>query len=124
NFALSDTDRAHLAFRKACSLPKQIKYVIATLEGDAHSIRHEMCHARYYLDPPYRDTVMKVWTDALTPSQRASVTAFLTRLKYAPCAHLDEWQAYLVTEKPNFFGMDLGEAQKQLGASFPPGSWR
>lgn len=34
--------------------------MIATLDGDAHSIRHEMCHARYYLDPPYRTTVAQV----------------------------------------------------------------
>ncbi|KAG2451676.1 hypothetical protein HYH02_003456 [Chlamydomonas schloesseri] len=124
NFALSDSDRQHQAFRKTCGLPKTVRYVIATLEGDAHSIRHEMCHARYYLDPPYRTTVSQVWESALTPQQREAVCAFLTRLKYDPCVHEDEWQAYLVTEKSNFFGMDLAEAQQQLAAAFPPGSWR
>lgn len=66
----------------------------------------------------------QVWEGALTPQQRESVCAFLTRLKYDPCVHEDEWQAYLVTEKSNFFGMDLAEAQQQLAAAFPPGSWR
>eukprot|EP00198_Chlamydomonas_reinhardtii_P008547 XP_001697884.1 predicted protein [Chlamydomonas reinhardtii] len=124
NFALSDKDREHQNLRKTCGLPKTVRYVIATLDGDAHSIRHEMCHARYYLDPPYRTTVAQVWEGALTPQQRESVCAFLTRLKYDPCVHEDEWQAYLVTEKSNFFGMDLAEAQQQLAAAFPPGSWR
>lgn len=49
---------------------------------------------------------------------------FLSRLKYDPCSHVDEFQAYLVTEKPNFFGMDLADAQGQLQAAFAPGSWR
>ncbi|EFJ41046.1 hypothetical protein VOLCADRAFT_107854 [Volvox carteri f. nagariensis] len=124
NFALIDTARDHVAFRKACGLPKQVKYVIATLEGDAHSIRHEMCHARYYLDPSYRDTVMQVWSRSLASAQRDAITAFLNRLKYDTVAHVDEFQAYLVTEKSNFFGMDLTEAQQQLQASFPTGSWR
>ncbi|GLC45345.1 hypothetical protein PLESTB_000312600 [Pleodorina starrii] len=124
NFALSDSARDHVAFRKTCGLPKQVKYVIATLDGDAHSIRHEMCHARYYLDPSYRDTVMQVWGGSLAAGQRDAITAFLNRLKYDAVAHVDEFQAYLVTEKSNFFGMDLGEAQAQLQTSFPPGSWR
>lgn len=50
--------------------------------------------------------------------------AFLSRLKYDPCSHVDEFQAYLVTEKANFFGMDLAEQQAQLAAAFAPGSWR
>ncbi|KAG2485722.1 hypothetical protein HYH03_015606 [Edaphochlamys debaryana] len=124
NFALSESSREHAAFKKACGLPKQVKYVIATLEGDAHSIRHEMCHARFYLESGYRDTVQEVWEQGLSAQQRDSITAFLNRLKYDPVAHVDEFQAYLSTEKANFFGMDLGEQQQALQASFPPGSWR
>ncbi|GLI71580.1 hypothetical protein VaNZ11_016845 [Volvox africanus] len=124
NFALSDTAKDHVAFRKTCGLHKQVKYVIATLDGDAHSIHHEMCHARYYLDQSYKSTVMQVWSGALTSAQRDAVMSFLNRLKYDAVAHVDEFQAYLVTEKSNFFGMDLADAQQQLQASFPPGSWR
>lgn len=54
----------------------------------------------------------------------ATTQGFLSRLKYDPCSHVDEFQAYLVTEKPNFFGMDLVEAQGQLQAAFAAGSWR
>lgn len=34
--------------------------MIATLDGDAHSIRHEMCHARYYMEEQYREVVRQV----------------------------------------------------------------
>ncbi|KXZ52450.1 hypothetical protein GPECTOR_9g494 [Gonium pectorale] len=124
NFALIDGNKLHSDFRRAAGLPKQARYLIATLDGDAHSIRHEMCHARYHLQPEYRDTVQRVWTECLAAAQRDAITAFLNRLKYDAVVHLDEFQAYLVTEKPNFFGMDLGEAQQRLAASFAPGSWR
>lgn len=39
-------------------------------------------------------------------------------------SHVDEFQAYLVTEKANFFGMALDDPQADLQAAFPPGSWR
>lgn len=120
NFVLSDTDRLHHGLRKACGLPKQVRYVIATLEGDAHSIRHEMCHARYYLEPPYKDLVQRVWEGGLTAPQRHAITAFLSRLKYDEVSHVDEFQAYLVTEKHNFFGMDLAGPQADLQAAFGP----
>lgn len=124
NFALVDSDRQHAAFRKACGFPKQVRYVIATLDGDAHSIRHEMCHARYYMEEQYREVVRQVWEGQLTAAQRDAITAFLNRLKYDAVAHVDEFQAYLVTEKANFFGMDLADQQDALQASFPAGSWR
>ncbi len=51
----------------------QVRYLIATLDGDAHSIRHEMCHARYYLEPGYREAVASVWGDQLDATQQAAI---------------------------------------------------
>lgn len=74
NFAVNDTDKAHQALRKSLGLSKQIRYVVATLDGDAHSVRHEMCHARYYLEAGYKNLVQDVWQRALSESQRISIT--------------------------------------------------
>uniref|UniRef100_A0A7S0YB42 Uncharacterized protein n=1 Tax=Polytomella parva TaxID=51329 RepID=A0A7S0YB42_9CHLO len=124
NFILSEKVASHVALRKSCNIPKQVKYLIGTLDGDAHSIRHEMCHARFYLDPDYKVLVGEVWSNKLADSQRNLITGFLNRLKYDSCVHIDEFQAYLVTEKSNFFGIDLSDLQDDLSHSFPPGSWR
>ena len=78
------------------------------------------------LSPPRRTTLASPSPRlCLAPACLPPATqAFLSRLKYDPCSHVDEFQAYLVTEKANFFGMDLGEAQERLAASFGPGAWR
>lgn len=87
NFALNDADKLHQALRKSLGLGKQICYVVATLDGDAHSVRHEMCHARYFLEAGYKQLVQDVWQGALSETQRTTITVRAHALPYMvlPC---------------------------------------
>jgi hypothetical protein len=81
------------------------RYVIAYKKGDIQTKRHELQHARFYLDPEYQKEVRQLWNSFSEPVQQSIIT-LLRQMKYPNDPHilLDEFQAYYFTEKPHFFG--------------------
>lgn len=84
----------------------ETRYIVAYCKGDVQTYRHEQAHARFALDSAYHAEVVAFW-NSLTPQQQTHITDFLKRLGYSDSAVLDEFQAYAVTEKSNFFGIRL-----------------
>ncbi len=82
---------------------KEIKYLIAYKNGDVATLKHELQHAKYYLDTAFREKVKEIW-ESLSESVQSTVKGMLTRMGYPEHVMMDEFQAYLFTEKPNFFG--------------------
>lgn len=82
---------------------KDIKYLIAYKDGDVATLKHELQHAKYYLDTAFRAKVKEIW-ESLSESAQSAVSDMLTKMGYSSQVMMDEFQAYLFTEKPNFFG--------------------
>jgi hypothetical protein len=96
-------------------LNKNDRYVIAYQKGDGTTHQHELCHARYFHDKEYRELVVKMWENL---TKRSSVENLLERMGYANSVWIDEFQAYLATEKDNFFGPRYTEEKNILKSSF------
>eukprot|EP00798_Chlamydomonas_sp_ICE-L_P001211 gene1211-32553_t len=90
------------------------RYVIACVKGNAQTLKHELCHARFYVNEEYRLNMINIWEKTLTQKQRNHIAAFLTRLGYKEDVHVDEFQAYAMTEAPNFYGMDVSDALEEM----------
>ena len=89
-------------------------YLIACMKGNAQTLKHELCHAQYFVSHEWRQQVDHVWSEVLTDKQRLYLSAFMTRLKYQPAVHIDEFQAYALTEPANFFGIEIDEALEAM----------
>lgn len=87
-------------------LTPKIQYIVAYLAKDVLTKNHELQHAKYYLDSGYREKVVALW-NRLEDEKRAHIECFLKRLGYPEHVWLDEFQAYYMTEKPNFFGIKI-----------------
>ncbi len=77
-------------------LSTQPYYLIATVEADTDTLRHELAHAHYGLNPQYRrqaNTLVR----GLSIKLRKQITATLADWGYAPQVMTDEIQAYLAT---------------------------
>lgn len=100
NFPASAIPSSHplAPYKKTCS------YVIATYRGDA--VKHELLHAKYFLDPAYRSKIQEEWF-CLESKTRSHIEQFLKRLGYSDKVLIDEYQAYRYSERPNFFGVRL-----------------
>ena len=81
-------------------------YVIGYSKKDILAKRHELQHAKYYMDPTFKTEVAKLW-ESLSQRSKEKINETLLRMKYAnePGLLLDEFQAYHFTEKVNFFGV-------------------
>jgi hypothetical protein len=90
---------------KSPLLKYKAEYIIAYKKGDIQAKRHELQHARFYLDKDYQQEVRQLW-NSFSASFQQSVTTLLQKMKYPNDPHilLDEFQAYYFTEKPHFFG--------------------
>ena len=80
------------------------KYVIGIYNNK--DIKHEMLHAKYYIDKEYKEKINKEWTD-LAPNIREYLTKFLKKLGYSDHVIIDEYQAYRYSEPHNFFGIKI-----------------
>lgn len=80
-------------------------YVVGCVSGDKQTKAHELRHAKYFVDAAYRAFIMDMWHHQLSDKERITVVGFLTRLGYPKHVMIDEFQAYLYTEKANFFGV-------------------
>src|SRR3546814_13564593 len=68
---------------------------------------HELSHGEYFTNAAYRDYCARFWSEALTPAERAAVTAFLQRLSYDARNQdlmINEMKAFLInTPDPRVF---------------------
>lgn len=94
---------------------KDGSYTIAYIKGDHLTKQHEMCHAKYFFDINYRIEIEKLWS-SLTISERNIVEKFLNKCGYKKEVWLDEFQAYVTSEKDpeKFFGLKRGTLKKFL----------
>jgi hypothetical protein len=86
------------------SAKRGIRYIIAYLQGDHNTRRHELRHALFFVDNAYKATVEKLW-DELSDKDKERVTSLLTTMGYDKHVHIDEFQAYCFTEQKNLFGL-------------------
>lgn len=78
-------------------------YMIATGQGDLRTIRHELAHARYYLNHSYREGCDALLAE-LHPRDRRHMGRRLIRMGYTPAVESDEIQAYLSTSTAKELG--------------------
>jgi hypothetical protein len=83
-----------------------IKYIIAYIAGDIQTKKHELQHAKFYIDERYRQSIYDKW-EIMDVKTRNHIVSFLKRLGYSDEVIIDEFQAYFMTEKDNFFGIKL-----------------
>ena len=90
---------------KSILLSYQADYFIGYQQRDIMTKRHELQHAKYYMDSAFRCEVQTLW-DSFSPTFQKRVYQQLLRMNYPnrPAILLDEFQAYYFTEKANFFG--------------------
>lgn len=100
-----------LDFYKDTKLKKSIilpysncaEYVIVYKKGDISTKKHEIQHAKFFMDQTFRQSVDALW-NSLSVKYRDRVTNMLKKMNYPDSVLLDEFQAYYFTELPNFFG--------------------
>lgn len=79
------------------------EYIIVYKKGDIVTKKHEMQHAKYYIDSEYRESIKKMW-ESFDSKYKSNVISMLGKMGYPDHVILDEFQAYYYTEKTNFFG--------------------
>ena len=84
---------------------KDADYVIVYKNGDKHTKMHELCHAKFYINKEYKESVYSLW-NSLTKLSKKNIINMLLKMKYKNEREIliDEFQAYYYTEKSNFFG--------------------
>jgi hypothetical protein len=93
--AASDTECAFLRLWRSRDAPQ---VVISFVVGEASTLAHELCHARFALDDAYRRDVSDEWSD-----RAATLGRWLSDLGYHSSRHADEFGAYVLTEPPAFW---------------------
>ena len=93
-------------YKGGSAFPKGTKYVIGYTAGDTHTKMHEMLHAKYFVSGEYRKQINKLWS-SLSSDDQNKITKVLYKFGYPKEVHLDEFQAYLLSEKnpERFFGI-------------------
>ena len=86
---------------------EKANYVIVYKKGDIQTKKHELCHAKFALDPLYKESVFKLW-NSFSDTYRKNVRNLLKQMKYPDKDEIliDEFQAYYYTEKKGFFGKE------------------
>lgn len=84
----------------------EVKYIIAYISGDIQTKKHELQHAKFYIDEQYRISIYDKWNN-LDKKTQNHIVCFLKRLGYPDEVIIDEFQAYYMTEKHNFFGVKI-----------------
>jgi hypothetical protein len=85
---------------------QQVKYIIAYISGDIQTKKHELQHAKFHIDEHYRLSIYDKWNN-LDKKTQNHIISFLKRLGYPDEVIIDEFQAYYMTEKHNFFGVRI-----------------
>jgi hypothetical protein len=79
------------------------KYIIIYKKGDVKTKKHELQHAKYYIDDEYKKYVEKLFHN-FSEKYKNNALKMLKKMNYPDHVLLDEFQAYYFTEKENFFG--------------------
>jgi hypothetical protein len=87
-----------------------VKYLIATMEGDVDTLDHELAHARFALDPEYNQQIQKVIYSI--PKDVYALLQFDLLQNYDMDVIDDEIQAYLQTAP-----------MEELEETFPSFNW-
>jgi hypothetical protein len=80
-------------------------YFIGYQKRDILTKRHELQHAKYYMDSAFQKEVHELWS-SFSSTFKMRVQKQLIQMNYPnnPTILLDEFQAYYFTEKTHFFG--------------------
>lgn len=72
------------------------EYVIAHMEGDEETQRHELSHARYFFDEDYRRQVNDSWKrlQETNPSKYREIVRNFQRSNYQDSVFVDEFAAF------------------------------
>jgi hypothetical protein len=100
NFPAEYINKEHILY----PYKSKCKYVIGVT--GTTNLRHEMLHAKFYIDKKYRESIINEWNE-LSDDRRKKITDFLKKLGYSDKVIIDEYQAYRYSEKPNFFGFKI-----------------
>ena len=71
-------------------------YFIATKANDHETLRHELVHAHYYLNPVYKQAA-NILVKHMRPDLRKNLTAGLKEKGYTNSVMIDEINAYMAT---------------------------
>ena len=77
--------------------------IVSFVTGETATLRHELCHARFALDEPYRAALMAAW-ELWEPS----LGRWMRDLGYHRDRHADEFGAYVLTEPSTFWRGRIG----------------
>lgn len=76
-------------------------YLIGAKEGEIGTIKHEIAHGYFYLNPSYQKE-MKALVKGLNPEFKKHMFEILTKVRYAKKVLVDETQAWLAVEDEDF----------------------
>lgn len=110
--AMSEPERSFLRAWREHGAPA---VVISHVTGAHTTLAHELCHARYALEPAYRDAANATWQQ-----WGARMGRWMSDLGYHSSRHADEFAAYALTEPAAFWRGRL-EARElnAVKAAFP-----
>jgi hypothetical protein len=86
-------------------------YLIGSGSNDKPTIRHEICHALFFLDKNYKQSTTEI-VKLLLPSLYKKITKLLTTLGYTKQVFVDELQAYLSTDCNLFKDLKLTKKER------------
>ena len=95
----ASASRAELAFIALWRERGSPEVIISFVSGEASTLSHELCHARFALDARYRAALLASWEDTWQPK----LGKWMGDLGYHRSRHADEFGAYLLTEAPTFW---------------------
>jgi hypothetical protein len=102
NFPIEFVPKNHFLYKYKSE--KSCKYVIGIY--NTKSLQHELMHAKFYLDPYYKQKIIDEWNN-LEETKRNYLIQFIKKMGYSDDVIIDEYQAYKYTESANFFGIRL-----------------
>lgn len=100
------TDREKELRKVTRKFKNKMYYVIAAISEDKRTIRHELVHAYYYLDPVYKQNV-DVIIRHMRKNVRTSMTKELKSWGYASHVMNDEINAYITTSTHKYLTEDM-----------------
>ncbi len=105
-------DTFELTFREAKirEVTKKLKrkpyYLIGTIAGDDETLKHELIHAYYYLNPAYKQQV-DVLVRSMRKDLKTQLTFALKNMGYANHVITDEINAYMASSKLKYLKNEL-----------------
>ena len=122
---LSENEKWLLRNIQSCNCEKPY-YVIGYVKGMSNTLKHELCHAFYYVAPDYKESADSVVDEFLLKCDSGAVSKvcnYLKRFNYNDAVWKDELHAYLISNKADLekYGAWTNEVEqysKRLNAIF------